>query len=519
LYIGKPLSSRLDVVGDPSGTSVLKLDPNPPRGREQKHPYCGDTHLLSVEATSHVTFRGFKIDGSHDTLQDAHECPRTIDGKIKYGFSEHMHGLYLKNARDIEIVDMQIASARGDGLNLIGNIALEPPLTQGITVRDSYFIGNKRSGIGFQRNVSDVVITGNTFRNSGSDQDLDMESTGKGDNQGPVNVDITNNRFERAKADGSPASGTAVALGAGNTQPAKRINFSGNFIVPAAGATELYGGCIFVYRAEDVTIRNNTIVGTDDCYPVQARKVKNLTIEGNHMEGYRNQAEADHDGVLQFRPSGVIWISVITNKVDELCTGACVYRAHYVDDVTIRNNRIVQHVKFSSGVDLEGADGVDISDNRIEARNDKQPAGAVNTDAHVGAVAIMLGVHALKPGDSYEEKRDHFKQSWVNGNLLINFNNAVRIQRYPGVDINSVSLQRNSSSSDVLPAFGLHLEDDSAFVTNLTVDRNLFGCGFVPMPPHLGKNAFVRPAGQAYTGNIGTAIPGNPTPCLKSSRE
>src|SRR5690349_11540613 len=32
LYIGKPLSSRLDIVGDPSGTSVLKLDPNPPRG-------------------------------------------------------------------------------------------------------------------------------------------------------------------------------------------------------------------------------------------------------------------------------------------------------------------------------------------------------------------------------------------------------------------------------------------------------------------------------------------------------
>ena len=176
-----------------------------------------------------------------------------------------------------------------------------------------------------------------------------------------------------------------------NTLPADGINFSDNVIVPAPGATTAYGGCIFVYKAQNVTIKNNTIIGTDDCYPVQAQKVQGLTIEGNRIEGYRRTAKVGPGGIKQFQPSGVIWISVATGKIDENCTEACEYRIHYADSVTIRNNYILQHVKFSSGVDLEGVDGVNISDNLIAADNKVQPAGLVNNEAHVGAVAIMLG--------------------------------------------------------------------------------------------------------------------------------
>ena len=219
LYIGNRLNSQLDIVGDASGTSVLKLDPNPPRKPDERHPYCGDTHVVPVEKISHVTFCRFTIDGSHGSLpDDTRECPKQVNGATQYqGFAEHMHGLYLKNAEDIEVVDMQLVNAHGDGLNLIARPDLQP-LTRGITVRDTDFVGNKRSGIGFQRNVSDVFITGNSFRNSGTDQDLDMESTGKGVNEGPTRIDINHNRFERAKAEGAPASGIAVTLGAGNTE-------------------------------------------------------------------------------------------------------------------------------------------------------------------------------------------------------------------------------------------------------------------------------------------------------------
>jgi nitrous oxidase accessory protein NosD len=514
LYIGNRANSNLDIVGDASGTSVLKLDPNPPR-LATKHPYCSDTHLVTVEAISHVTFRGFTIDGSHSNLpDDSRECPTTgAAGKIEFqGFEEHMHGLYIRNAADVEIVDMKITNAHGDGLNLIASLSLQP-LTQGIIVRDSQFLGNKRSGIGFQRNVRDVAITNNTFRNSGTDQDLDMEPTGGGANEGPTNIDITSNRFERAKAGGVQASGIAVTLGAGGTLPGHGIRFTGNKIVPAAGSKTPYGGCIFVYDADAVTIKDNTVIGTDDCFPVQGRKVQGLTIEGNEMHGYRNRAQ---DGL--FRPAGVVWLSVDTGKVVEECTSMCEYRIHYVDEVIIRNNRMFQHVQLSSGIALEGADGVSISDNQITATNEFAPVGTVPADSHSAAVAMTLGVHPLGAGSSfYSGERKTLKPAWVDSNTFTNFKNAVSISRYPGTTINSLALTRNTLSSNVPAARGIYLRGESAFVTSLTVDRNCFGCGFVAVPPELGSNAFVRPADQAFKGDIGSATPGTPAQCLKPS--
>jgi hypothetical protein len=513
LYIGKRLSGQLDVVGDPSGTSVLKLDPKAGRLEDGRHAYCKDTHVVSVEKISHVTFRGFTIDGSHDLFDDSGECERVEEGKTKYGFSEHMHGLYLQNASDVEMVDMKFINAHGDGLNLIADIKMQP-LTQGITVRDSKFLGNKRSGIGFQRNVSDVAITGNLFQNSGTDQDLDMESTGGEDNLGPINIEITNNNFLRAKAGGGAASGIAVTLGAGNTQAASGITFADNTIAPAAGALTPYGGCVFVYKAEHVTIRGNAITGSSDCYTVEARKVSDLTISGNALHGYRNRAPVDNDGIARFRPSGVVSVSVDSGKTDENCKGNCEYQVHYADGVTIQSNRIFQHVQHSSGIDLDGVDGIKISDNEIAATNTVRPAGVMSDEASPAGVAIALGVQPLGEGDFYRGERNPFSLAFVDQNTFIDFDNAVFIRRYPKITISSVSLTGNSLSSPLLGASGLVLKGESSFVRTLTVDRNRFGCGFVPTPPVLGANAFVRPSPQSFTGNIGTAIPGNPTPCL-----
>jgi hypothetical protein len=50
----------------------------------------------------------------------------------------------------------------------------------------------------------------------------------------------------------------------------------------------------------------------------------------------------------------------------------------------------------------------------------------------------------------------------------------------------------------------------SPFVTSLEVSGNLFGCGFLGLvlpPATLPPNAFVVPAGQKYTGNVGVLVP------------
>jgi hypothetical protein len=51
--IGK--KTNLTLAGAPDGTSVLKLDPNPPRRKDGHHGYCGDTHVLSIRKSSHIT--------------------------------------------------------------------------------------------------------------------------------------------------------------------------------------------------------------------------------------------------------------------------------------------------------------------------------------------------------------------------------------------------------------------------------------------------------------------------------
>ena len=65
LHIGN--KANLTLVGAANGTSVLKLDPNPP-GTPGHHAYCGDTHVLSLTLSRFITLRNFTIDGSDGEL-------------------------------------------------------------------------------------------------------------------------------------------------------------------------------------------------------------------------------------------------------------------------------------------------------------------------------------------------------------------------------------------------------------------------------------------------------------------
>src|SRR5262249_36783407 len=66
LHIGKwaVAISNLTIAGDPSGTSVLKLDPKPPRTSTGYHAYCGLTHVLSIEGSKYISLQHFTVDGS-----------------------------------------------------------------------------------------------------------------------------------------------------------------------------------------------------------------------------------------------------------------------------------------------------------------------------------------------------------------------------------------------------------------------------------------------------------------------
>ena len=247
LHVGN--KSNLTIVGAANGTSVLKLDPHPP-GSPGHHAYCGDTHVLSIQLSRFITLRDFTIDGADGELpEDTTQCPPNTNGTPQ-GIAEHMHDVRVLNAADVVIDHMKITKAHGDGLNLMAErnqTAL--PFTERVMVTNTDFLANDRSGIAFQRNVGHVSIVGNTFRNSGDDQDLDMEPTGGPNELGPYNIDINHNLFER------PSGKVAVTLGSASAQRSHDISFTYNTIhaSPVANPPTSEGGCVFVYTAVSYT--------------------------------------------------------------------------------------------------------------------------------------------------------------------------------------------------------------------------------------------------------------------------
>jgi hypothetical protein len=110
-----------------------------------------------------------------------------------------MFDVYVVNATNVTIDRMKLIKAHGDGLYLIAFRDKWPtmPFTENIAVTNTEFLANDRAGITVQRNVGKVSIAGNYFRNSGGDQDLDMEPSGGPEDRGPYDVVVDNNVFER----------------------------------------------------------------------------------------------------------------------------------------------------------------------------------------------------------------------------------------------------------------------------------------------------------------------------------
>ena len=518
LHIGN--KSHVTIVGAPDGTSVLKLDPNPP-GSPGHHAYCGDTHVLSINLSRFISLRNFTIDGSDGELpEDNTQCPPGSDGTPKK-IDEHLHDVRVLNATDVVIDHMKITKAHGDGLNLMAQRPATPtspeaqlPFTERVAVTNTDFLANDRSGIAFQRNVGFVSIVGNYFHNSGEDQDLDMEPTGGPDNLGPYEVDIDHNLFERLSGK------IAVSLGSASAQRSHGIRFTYNTIQasPLANPPTKEGGCVFVYTADQVTIAHNTIIGARNCVTVEAQKVTDLVIEQNHVESFANLQERTG----KFAPRAVVDVRErVVNQGDTNVCGAppkpqCPYFIYYPDRTIVKGNTIIQHVKNSLGVNLSNADESTITDNVIEATNMVAPLGTVDPSVRAIGISTPFGNQTLPSYGYYKNERTQFKGWAVSGNQLTQFTDGFKMWPIKaGLSVSSTTLTGNTFNTTLTDPRGIYLQGavtapQVGFVSSLVVNKNLFGCGFYigPFPTLVFPlHAFVRPSGQTHTGNIGLLIP------------
>jgi hypothetical protein len=516
--IGK--KTNLTVAGAADGTSVLKLDPDPPRRSDGYHGYCGDTHVLSIRKSSHITLRDFTIDGSDGELpEDTSQCPpgNGLGGKI----AEHMHGVQVENSTDISIDRMKIIKAHGDGLNLIADRTPANTnilFTERVSVTNTHFLDNDRSGLAFQRNVGHVQIRGNYFRNSGSDQDLDMEPTGGLDDRGPYETDIDNNLFERVRP------GLTVTLGASRTQPSNGVRFTRNTIRSASPETA-EGGCILVYKANNTVIANNTIIGGGRCTTLAAQRVTGLQVINNHLEGYANVADGD-TGVFRPRPVIAVAEDVVNQGDPEICGAppkaeTCPYFIHYPERITITGNRIIQRLRQSPGIALSNVDELMLANNIILHTQSIAAAGPFNPDnaaaRQPAGIDLSFGLFLGDYGHFVKEKT--LFNGWsITGNGLSQFADGIRIRRLKeSVSVNGAVVNNNKfytaqSSPRGIWLVGATAAPNDGFINSLIVDGNLFSCGFPPgptlpgWPPPLSRNTYVCPSGQPHMGNVGATV-------------
>jgi hypothetical protein len=257
---------------------------------------------------------------------------------------------------------------------------------------------------------------------------------------------------------------------------------------------------------------------------IEAQKVTDLVVEQNHLESFANLQENG-----KFRPRAAIDVSArVVNQGKGVTCGqppkSPCYVIHYPDRITVKGNTIIQHVRNSLGVQLKYVDasGVDpapygVTDNSIEATNRIAPIGTVDPGVRVMGIDVQFGVPPLSAGGAFKEVRNVFQKLSISGNRFRQFADGVRILHtgQVGVKVKSTMLTTNEFNTNLTPPRGMAIEDNvkaphEGFITALHVDNNKFGCGFStgpPPPAGLPPQAFVRPSGQAHTGNIGALIP------------
>jgi hypothetical protein len=241
-----------------------------------------------------------------------------------------------------------------------------------------------------------------------------------------------------------------------------------------------------------------------------------LQIRNNRFESYTNRQNKDGN----FVPGAVIRIADdITNRGDETCgpppKPPCPYFIHYPEQITMTGNTIIQHVRYSPGVELNNVDRLVIADNNISHMHKVSPVGNYDPNDPIlrpVGIDLFFGVQNPRYGFFLNEKTVF--QSWsITGNRLTQFaDSIVMAPRDATMSLSTAVVNSNVFNTVQGAPLGIWLKGaptapQGGFIDSLTVNGNLFGCAFCGFVCISGASpspsAFVRPPGQAHKGNIG----------------
>jgi hypothetical protein len=323
----------LTIAGEGPG-SVVKLADSTAK--------TGDWHVFILRnGCQRVVFRDLVVDGNRSGLIDP---------------DEQSHGIEVEEGtEDLLIEGCILRECFGDGIRLLGRSdTAGGENVKRVRILNCLFQTNKRSGLGIQRALEQIIVSNCIFDRTLSDTSIDFEPTGS---DGPTDLLIQGCLINHV------SQAPAVTLsGIGGPNPLLRCKFSDNIVL---------GGNVFCTDVAKLTIQNNTVIVPSSVgkqrIPIQVQRGgDSVLISGNVAASDSMQTSAVISlGEVNARQ---VTRAMVANNLCYTRSGRGI-ECLGSDDVSIQGNMVVATGPCTQGIHLHAEaspmDSIAVRDNDV----------------------------------------------------------------------------------------------------------------------------------------------------------
>jgi hypothetical protein len=301
----------------------------------------GNWHVFILRNNcQRVVFKDLVVDGNRTGLTDP---------------DEQSHGIEVEDGTDDLVIDRCVLrECFGDGVRLLGKAeSAGGNNVKRLRIENCLFQTNKRSSLGIQRALEQIIIANCIFDATVSDQCIDFEPSGS---DAPTDLIIQGCIINHTNQ--SPA---VTLSGISGPDPVVRCKFTNNIVL---------GGQIFCTDVDQLTIQNNVVLVTNlpkNRIPVQVQRGgDSVIISGNLVvnDDTATNAVISVSEVNQ-RP---VTRALIANNLCFARFGSGI-QCLSSDDVAIQDNLVVATGSCTQGVfvqsEASNVDNISVRDNDI----------------------------------------------------------------------------------------------------------------------------------------------------------
>jgi Pectate lyase superfamily protein len=327
----------------------------------------GDWHVFILQNNCRrVVFKDLVIDGNRTGLTNP---------------DQQSHGIEVEPGTEDLVVDRCILrECFGDGMRLLGK-GQGGPHVKRLRIENSLFQTNKRSGLGIQRAVEQIIISDCIFDSTVTDQSIDFEPSGS---DGPTDLVIQGCIINHT----NPTKAVTLS-GISGPDPLVRCKFSDNIVL---------GGPVFCTDVNQLAIQNNIVLvtnsGTVSRIPVEVQRGGDSVIITGNLLVNDDTATGAVISLSEVNQRQVTRTLVANN----LCFARFGDGIHCVssDDAAIHGNMIVASASCANAIfirsESSSMDNISVRDNDVTVKDAGKWAFGIRIAAsphQIGHVSVI----------------------------------------------------------------------------------------------------------------------------------